>query len=267
MSADYEPLFSPRPFWFASSELLTNVLCTEINVVKQLLAKHPNMPDLLDAPEATVLQRSKCFALLAHLKLIEMIVETFTARYESPSLSNEQSKVLRRAQNLVRRDAPAWVLEINEVAELLPARINDALPGPLRKGGFEENNSAQVESAETLSSVKQIQAFTKGILDRQLWRVKRRWSAGIVQMRRRNKRKGWEKKEKLYEAIRRALKTNPSLQGMEFCAELDKRHAPPLFNWVKRGDWRKELTWKVAWRDPRLRRKIRRVRQEAQKPR
>lgn len=82
-----------------------------------------------------------------------------------------------------------------------------------------------------------------------------------------NKRKGWEQREKLYRAIREALTRNPSLEGMEFCAELDRRHAPPLFDWTKSGEGRNWLSWKAAWRDPRLRRKIRRVRQEAMKGR
>jgi hypothetical protein len=83
--------------------------------------------------------------------------------------------------------------------------------------------------------------------------------------RRPNERKGWEQREKLYRAIREVLTHNPSLQGMKFCAELDKRHAPPLYDWMKIGQWREGLTWKEAWNDPDLRPKIRRVRQEAMK--
>lgn len=80
-----------------------------------------------------------------------------------------------------------------------------------------------------------------------------------------NKRRGWEQRVRLYKAIQNALKGNPSLQGMNLCAELDKRHAPPLFDWTQSGEWREGLTWKEAWGNPRLRRKIRRVRQEAMK--
>ena len=80
-----------------------------------------------------------------------------------------------------------------------------------------------------------------------------------------NKRKGWQQKQKLYDCIRKILNANPSLQGIEFCAELDKRHAPPLFDWIESGEWREGLTWKEAWRDAILRDRIRRVRQEAQK--
>jgi hypothetical protein len=80
-----------------------------------------------------------------------------------------------------------------------------------------------------------------------------------------NKRKGWEQRLKLYSAIQKVLSAKPSLEGMEFCAELDKRHAPPLLDWTESGEWREGLTWKEAWGDMGLRRKIRRVRQEAQK--
>lgn len=92
-----------------------------------------------------------------------------------------------------------------------------------------------------------------------------RVEAGNKQERSPNKRKGWKQRLKLYSAIRKVLSTNPSLQGMEFCAELDKRHALPLLDWRESGGWREGLTWKEAWGDVGLRRKIRRVRQEAQK--
>ena len=82
-----------------------------------------------------------------------------------------------------------------------------------------------------------------------------------------NKRRGWQQRLKLYSAIQKALSANPSLEGMQLCAELDKRHAPPLFDWKKSGEWREGLTWKEAWGNPGLRRKIRRVRQEAMKAR
>jgi hypothetical protein len=84
-------------------------------------------------------------------------------------------------------------------------------------------------------------------------------------IRRPNKRQGWEQREKLYHAIRDVLGRDSSLQGIALCAELDKRHAPPLFDWTKNGGWPEGLTWKEAWRQSGLRRKIRRVRQEALK--
>lgn len=89
--------------------------------------------------------------------------------------------------------------------------------------------------------------------------------AANMQARGPNKRKGWEQRSKLYAAIQKVLSDNRELHGMAFCGALDKRHAPPLFDWVKTGDWREGLTWKEAWSNSRLRRKIRRVRQEAMK--
>ncbi len=89
----------------------------------------------------------------------------------------------------------------------------------------------------------------------------------IGKTRRTIKRTGWEQREKLYGTIRKILSGNPALQGMDLCAELDKRHARPLYDWTKSGEWREGLTWREAWRIPSLCRKIRRVRQEAQKVR
>jgi hypothetical protein len=85
------------------------------------------------------------------------------------------------------------------------------------------------------------------------------------QERRTIKRKGWEQRLKLYQVIRTILSADPTLKGLKFCAELDKRHALPLLDWVEAKQWRPGLTWKEAWRDDDLRRKIRRVRQEAQR--
>jgi hypothetical protein len=91
-----------------------------------------------------------------------------------------------------------------------------------------------------------------------------RTEAAHAPARQPNKRKGWERRLKLYSVIKKVLCASPTLQGMKFCAELDKRHAPPLLDWTESGEWR-GLTWKEAWRIPSLCRKIRRVRQEAQK--
>lgn len=82
-----------------------------------------------------------------------------------------------------------------------------------------------------------------------------------------NKRRGWQQRQKLYSSIQKVLNEKPSVHGMDFCAELDRRHAPPLLDWLKNGEWQEGLTWKEAWCKPDLRRKIRRVRQEAQKAR
>jgi len=268
---------------------LTEVLRTEIRGLTQLLARYPNSPKLFDTPDTTIQERTACFELLAHRKLIEIISETFTERHEeSPSLSDVESDTLRRAFSLVPTDAPVWVVEMLQVVERLSAHIFSSLPESLRAGGYDHDNAERMQAIESakelLSSIEQIQAFSERVLNQQLQRLVQRWSADIPvtlqiqptqhlrttvtaggHTRRLNKRKGWEKKLKLYRAVQKALKRNPSLKGIGFCAELDKRHAPPLYDWVKSGEWQEGLTWKEAWRKPNLRRKIRRVRQEAQK--
>jgi hypothetical protein len=90
--------------------------------------------------------------------------------------------------------------------------------------------------------------------------------ADVVGGRRRTiNRVGRDQRLKLYRVMKEILRPNPSLQGLSFCSELDKRHAPPLYDWEKSGEWPKGLTWKEAWKQSKLRSKIRRVRQEAQK--
>ena len=86
--------------------------------------------------------------------------------------------------------------------------------------------------------------------------------ASVPKTKRPQHRAGWERKEKLLDVIRGVLQQNPGLEGIDFCAELDRRHAPPLPAWVKSGEW-DGLTFKAAWKRPALRKRIRRVRQEA----
>jgi hypothetical protein len=292
--ADGEFLSSDNPFWFASEELLIELLREEIHIANQLFAKYPDLPELFDLPDASVEQRAACFALLAHRNLMNEIYETFAGRHQqSPSLGDEEKDVLKRTRSLFDSDAPRWVLEVNEVAELLPTRMCDALPELLRAGGFgfsrdDPERMRAIQSAiNTLSTVEKFRALTERVFNQQLERLSKRWSASISalsqpqtvgqprttsvtlgkQMRRMNKREGWEQKLKLFAAIQNALNRNPSLQGIKFCAELDKRHAPPLHDWAKTGEWPEGLTWKEAWADGRLRKKIRRVRQEAMKSR
>jgi DNA-binding CsgD family transcriptional regulator len=172
------------PFWFATPELLADLQRAEIHSIRKLFAKHPGLPEFFDFFEATVPQRTACFALLAHCALVDAISETFAQRWEqSPSLDEKERDILRRTANLFPADAPAWVKEINEAAELLPSRMRDALPEPLRKGRFAENASAQAECVKTLSSVEQIQAFTQRVLDQQLLRLAQRWPAQTDRLR------------------------------------------------------------------------------------
>jgi len=173
MPAHGELLSSDNPFWFASEELLTDLLGDEIYLIAQLFVKHPDLREFFDLPEATIPQRAACFAVLAHCMLRDTIYETFTGRWQqSPSLGDEENDVLARTQNLFAADAPRWVLEVNEVVELLPSRIYNALPEPLRRGGFNASDPAQMEvissAATKLSSVQEIQALSRNVLSLRL---------------------------------------------------------------------------------------------------
>jgi len=173
-----EPLSSHNPFWFANDELLTGLLRDEIHSVAQLFARYPDLPEFFDMPEATVQQRAACFAVLSHCKFMSEIYETFTGRQEqSPSLGDEEKDVLRRTRNLFDSDAPAWVLGVNDVVELLPSRLCDVLPEPLRAGGFgfSRDNPERMQAIQSainaLNTVEAVHALTERVLDQQLQRL------------------------------------------------------------------------------------------------
>src|SRR6266481_5825509 len=129
MFVNGEALSSDNPFWFANEELLTDLLRDEINLVTQLFSRHSDLREFFDLPEGSVEQRAACFAVLAHRTLMDEIYETFAGRYEqSPSLGGDENDILRRTRDFFADDAPAWVLEVNEVAQRLPSRVYDALP-------------------------------------------------------------------------------------------------------------------------------------------
>jgi len=169
---------------------------------------------------------------------------------------------------LVSWQAPAWLFEVGPTLGFLRPLKTEHAPAI--------NSDAKLGAAHTRLLLKLARRVFLWALETAIEKVgnEETAAAGAIpaqaiggEKRGPNKRKGWEQRKKLYHAIREALTRNPSLQGMEFCAELDKRHAPPLFDWRKGGEWREGLTWKEAWNDPHLRKKIRRVRQEAMKNR
>jgi hypothetical protein len=164
--------------------------------------------------------------------------------------------------------APAWLFQVS---------LAYVGVGPLKTKNLPANNSEErLGMAHTRLLVKGARrVFLWGLREAiETVRNEEIAAAGAIpsvsvneQRRGPNKRKGWEQKQKLYSAIQKVLSANRYLQGMDFCAELDKRHAPPLYDWTKCGDWPEGLTWKEAWNNPALRQKIRRVRQEAMKNR
>jgi hypothetical protein len=164
--------------------------------------------------------------------------------------------------------APTWLFEVS----LAFVGI-----GPLKKKNVPPNDSEErLGAAHTRLPLKGARRVFLWELARAFERVRNEETAAAgaipaelvkTQARGPNKRKGWQQKQKLCNAIQKILRDNPSLQGIKFCAALDKRHAPPLFDWVKSKEWQEGFTWKEAWGDSRLKRKIRRVRQEAIKNR
>jgi hypothetical protein len=262
MFDDYDPLS------FASTELLTNVFRAEIGAMRQLLAKHTDLLNLFDAPEATVPQRAACFALLAHRKLIEMIYDNFAARYEdSPSFSDAESDTLNRTHGLVAPDAPTWVQEMHQVVERLPAHIYTSLPESLRMGGFNPDNAEQMQAIQsakkTLSTVEQIQTLTEWVLDQQLQRLERRWTAArpvanlateiIVQGQTPTKRKGRRTRDRQRmsrdKVIAEIDDVSPTV--VEFLKVMDERKVRPQPTW---SGW--PGSWSKAYMDPRLRKLI-----------
>ncbi|MGA9972668.1 MAG: hypothetical protein WBQ07_20205 [Candidatus Acidiferrales bacterium] len=295
---DFIYIPDPQPFWFVTSELLSDAISAEIILVDHLLSDRPGLIQWIDNPEAEAEQRRICFAVAARNKVMFNMSDTIASRHEpSGPLDERETKTIRLISNLILPDAPAWVMEMDRVIERMPSHLYAALPQPLRTGSF-DNSSEQSEAINALSTLEQLQKFVQATIDEQLGRLEARWRPSLpdhrfaefearlnavvdthiekqlistearVQMtpsRRMNKRAGWEDREKLYVAIQKILKDNPTLQGIKFCAALDQRHAPPLHDWIKSGQWTKGLTWKEAWGNPKLCSKIRRVRQEAQK--
>ena len=252
-----------EPLWFAPSELLALLLHTELDIVNRLLAENQDLPKLFDAPEATPSQRSICFALLAHRRLVEMIDELFVRRYEqSPPLNELESNALKQTNDLVTYDAPAWIVEIDKVVELLPSRMLEALPEPLRKEGFYRNNPAEDDAvrsaAETFSTVEQIKALTQGVLDQQLRRLEARWATNVppivqVQGQLPSKQKRLRKRDaqriKRDELIAEISVANKT--PTEFLQIMDERKVPPQPTWK---NW--PGSWVQAYKRPDLRKLI-----------
>jgi hypothetical protein len=260
-------LSSDRPFWFANENLLLDLLRVEIRSISELFASHPDLREFFDAPEATPQQRASCFAVLAHRKLMDAIYETFAGRHEqSPSLGDDEKHALELTRNLVTADAPSWVLEVDQVAELLPSRIYDALPEPLRRGGFNASTEAEVEiraAASKLSNLREIQELSSKVLDQQLKRLERRWSTSepvtnlateVVEReqkanRPRNLRTPDKQRIARDKLIFQIDDAAPSMH--EYVKLMDERKVPPQLTWI---GW--PGTWSKAYTDRRFRKLI-----------
>src|SRR6516164_2375965 len=181
MFSDETPLFPPNPFWFASEDLLNKLLRAAITKADQLFTERRKLSSLFDVPGATFPERHACFMLLAHRKIIETISDIFVGRELSPSLSKKGRKVLRRTQNLFAEDAPRWVLDVNDVVELLPSRIYKTLKKPLRRGGLNRNDPKQLRAFESArkgqKALDKMQTRIGRVLEEQWRRLEGRWAA------------------------------------------------------------------------------------------
>jgi hypothetical protein len=150
------------------------------------------------------------------------------------------------------------VLEVDQVAELLPSRLYDALPEPLRRGGFNANKSeAEIirAAANKLSNLREIEELSSKVLDEQLKRLESRWSTAIVQTRepqirepkkrkvRRPRDKQRISSDKMIEEIAAVCPT-----VNEFLKVMDERKVPHQPTW---SEW--PGSWVQAYKKPHLR--------------
>lgn len=197
-----------------------------------------------------------CDGESAHLRPIG----TLTAKSgETASLAIP--KALPPAPPLANWRAPGWLfLQFPAMTGIRPLK-NINLP---------DRNAERLDAAHTrliLAGMRRIflaelRGAVQRVRDEELAISGAAPPANVPKTKRPQHRAGWERKEKLLAVIQEVLRQNPGLEGIDFCAELDRRHAPPLPAWEASGDW-DGLTFKAAWKRPALRKKIRRVRQEA----
>jgi hypothetical protein len=251
---------SDNPFWFLNEKLLVALLTDEFRLITELFVKYPKLREFFDLPDATAEQKVACYALLVHRTLIAEIDEKFLGLYQQPpSLGEEGRDITALTQNLFADDAPLWVSEINSVAERLPTRIYNALPEPLRRGGFNASDPTQMEiirsAANKLSNLKEIQKLNKEVFDQQLQRLEKRWSAAIVQIRESQirelkKRKGRRPRDKKRisrdKMIEEIDAVCPTVN--EFLKVMDERKVPHQPTW---SEW--PGSWVQAYKKPHLR--------------
>jgi len=274
MLDDYDNLSAANPFWIVSGELLTEVYHAKIKVIAQLFANNSDLSKVWDSAQATIPQRTTCFELLVHRRIIEIIDETLVARYETPlTFTEEELNVLSRSANLVTSDAPAWVLEMNEIAEWLPTRIHTTLPEMLRNEFLFVIDPAKKEAAfrlaaEKLGTVEQIEALIARVFDQQLKRLKQRWLAalsvvhteslphqsnGLIAAQRVLRRKPSRTRDKQRANRDRLIAEidDASETITEFIRLMDERKVKPQPTW---SGW--PGSWKEAYKNPHMRRLI-----------
>jgi hypothetical protein len=180
----------------------------------------------------------------------------------SPPIPN----TIRRSSSLQSWRAPAWLFQVSPLfgiepikKELIPATDSEEKLGA-------EHTKLLLEGARRVF-LWDLEAAIKMARNEEVAAAGTIPEHSVNKEVRRINRKGRDQREKLHNAIRKILRKNPDLEGIGFCAELDKHHALPLYDWTERGEWQSHFTWKQAWSVPSLRDKIRRVRQEAMRNR
>lgn len=250
---------SDNPFWFLNEKLLVALLTDEFRLITELFVKYSKLREFFDLPDATAEQKVACFALLVHRTLIAEIDEKFLGLYQQPpSLGEEGRDITALTQNLFADDAPLWVSEINSVAERLPSRIYNALPEPLRRGGFNASDPTQMEiirsAANKLSNLEEIQKLNKEVFDQQLQRLEKRWSAAIVQIRESQIQERKKRKDRTRDKPRMSRdKVIAEIDAVypavgEFLKVMDERKVRPQPTW---NEW--PGSWVQAYKNPHLR--------------
>jgi hypothetical protein len=149
---------------------------------------------------------------------------------------------------------------MNEVAGWLLARIQMALPEPLREIGWYRNDPARDEAvrsaADKLSTVEQIQELIAQVFEEQLQRLNERWSAaapastGQTRQGTTKKRKARRVPDKQRIMRDRMIADIDSVARtiIEFLQIMDEREVLPQPTW---SGW--PGSWKEAYKIPRLR--------------
>jgi hypothetical protein len=273
MPENYDSLVDTNPFWFVSSEVLTRVFRAEINVIAQLFSAYPALRKFLDTPQATIQQRTISFKLLVHRRIIEVIDDTIAARYEKNLTFNEyESHAVSESANLVTSDAPAWVLEMNEVAAWFPTRLHAALPEGLRDHVLcaidpKKRAAAFLLAEETFGTIEQVQSLIARVFDEQLQRLSERWPVTTSPVHSESHFDRSNRRPAAQRIVRRKLnRTSDKLRIVrdrliyeiddisqtmtEFLRLMDARKVKPQPTWEWPGSWAR------AYQDPHLRKLI-----------
>jgi hypothetical protein len=245
----------PQPFWFVDSEVLMDLIAAEIALTARLLTENPEVPNWFENSETDTRQRKICFTVAARRTILADVSETIAARYEvARPLNEDESETIRRINNLIASDAPAWASEMQRVIERMPTHLYAGLPESLRRARIDESIE-QTQAIEALSTVEHIQTFIQGVIDQQAERLAKRWTKPVItiEVPRPQKPKIRRARDKQratrYQVI--AEIAGYSESQAEFLKSMDDRKVRPQPTWVGWPD-----SWSKAYKDKRLRKLI-----------